>query len=253
MHIDIIFLSYAKNEHLKALTIQSIKTLLASEDTTKIQFNILVIESNKALEPYQFDNTTTIYPNEEFGFNKYLNMGIRASSNRYVCLCNNDLIFHKNWASNILKALHKYSTIYSANPFCDKFNYDERIGYFKQNIILRSKNPELNGGLTGWCIFVKREIFDIIGLLDEQFTFWYADNDYDLTLKKNNIEHALIMNSKVTHVACTSHDLLGSTLNEMTYGQYLKFQKKWHKKSIIRRALFLILKKLNLTCNLLTN
>ena len=40
--IDIIILSFAKNEALKNLTIQTIDTLLASEDPDEIDFNVLV-------------------------------------------------------------------------------------------------------------------------------------------------------------------------------------------------------------------
>ena len=32
--------------------------------------------------------------------------------------------------------------------------------------------------IAGWCIFVKREIFGIMGKLDENFTFTAADYDY---------------------------------------------------------------------------
>src|SRR4051812_37526831 len=91
--IDILILSYAKDEHLKDLTIQTIDTLLKSEDPGEIQFNVVVIESNKQMQPYQFENSTTIYPAEKFGFHKYLNIGIRQTNSPYVCLCNNDLIF----------------------------------------------------------------------------------------------------------------------------------------------------------------
>src|ERR1700749_4974158 len=101
-HIDIIILSYAKDEKLKALTEQTIATLLDSEDPEHIKFDVLVIESDKSLRPYQYPGTQTIYPDETFGYNKYMNIGIKATGNEYVCLCNNDLVFHKGWAGAIL-------------------------------------------------------------------------------------------------------------------------------------------------------
>ena len=127
IEIDIIILSYAKNGMLKQLTEQTISTLLVSEDPAQIHFNIIVIESNKNLAPFQFENTKTIYPKEKFNFNKYLNIGISLTSKKYTCLCNNDLIFHKNWASEILKEFARYPTLLSANPYCERFDYDSRI------------------------------------------------------------------------------------------------------------------------------
>ena len=241
-NIDIIILSYAKNDHLRQLTEQSISTLLESEDREIINFKVLVIESNKTVAPYQFSNTTTIYPNEQFGFNKYLNIGIRSTNSPHICLCNNDLIFHKNWASEILKQFNLYPNLKSANPFCNLFEYDNFI-INSSDLIIRRENLNINGILTGWCIFVERSIFSKIGLLDESFEFWYADNDYDLTLKKHKIDHALIKSSKVTHLACQSHEILGDNLELMTLGQRQVFKRKWGEKSILKKLYNFVLKK----------
>src|ERR1700753_58503 len=123
VEIDIIILSYAKDKKLKRLTEQTIETLLGSEDPLKIHFNVVVIESNKILTPYQFKHSLTIYPDEKFGFNRYLNIGIKATRHSYICLCNNDLIFHAGWASAILRAMWSHPEISSINPLCEHFNY----------------------------------------------------------------------------------------------------------------------------------
>ena len=242
--IDVIILSYAKDEELQAITIQTIDTLIKSEDPQKILFNVIVIESNKNLKPYQFEHSETIYPDVPFGYNRYMNLGIKATSNPYVCMCNNDLIFHKGWAGKILDAFDAYPGLQSANPYCDIFIYDEGISASKDEIIQRQENINKNGSLTGWCIFVKRSIFETIGLLDEQFEFWYADNDYDLTLQKYKIGHALIKTSGVTHLSCASHEALEDKRAEMTTGQRQKFENKWNKKPLIKQMLSLLANKL---------
>jgi GT2 family glycosyltransferase len=235
VEIDIIILSYAKNEALTKLTEQTIATLLTTEDSEAIKFNVLVIESNKAIKPFQFANSTTIYPEDNFGFNKYLNIGVNATNSPYIGLCNNDLVFHKGWASEILKAFEQNSKIMSANP------YGGDAYYFKEvvegpNVMLRSKNPNANGVLTGWCILVKRVIFNTIGPLDEQFEFWYADNDYDRTLKKYRVEHALVKTAIVEHVAMQSHDALDDK-EKYTHGQKEKFDKKWNSVPTLKKFL----------------
>lgn len=239
--IDIIILSYAKNEHLKNLTDQTIATLLDSEDPDKIHFNVIVIESQKSLNPYQFENSTTIYPEEKFGFHKYLNIGIKASNSPYVCLCNNDLIFHKGWASEILKAMDNDATMLSASPYCRNFHAKEGFpenaepleGYF--------------GVLVGWCIFVKREIFDTIGLLDENFTFWYCDYDYLNTLKKFGVKNCLVSSSFVTHLGSESLNTVSSKEHKkLTQIPRFYFSYKWHHHSYIRYLLETFLYKLRL-------
>lgn len=223
--IDIIILSNGKTEQLRDTTQQAIDTVLSSEDPNKVKFEILVIESDKSLKPFQYPNTTTIYPDEPFGYNKYLNIGINMTHNEYVCLCNNDLLFHKNWASEILKAMDLDPKLLSVNPYSENFDYNERIKN-GPNVIYRNKTLDINGVLTGWCIFVKRSIFEKIGLFDEQFTFWYADNDYDLVLRRHNIKHALVKSSLVTHIACQSHDLLAD-MKQSTTVQSTIYIKKW--------------------------
>jgi GT2 family glycosyltransferase len=233
-NIDIIILSYAKTDELKQTTLNCIESLLISEPTEKIIFKTLVIESNKDLQPYQYPDTKTIYPDAPFGYNRYMNIGIGATNNPYVCLCNNDLIFHFNWASELIAAFNKYPVLESANPYCATIDYDEKIKK-GGNVIRRDKNLKVNGILMGWCIFVKRSIFNKIGLLDEQFTFWYADNDYDMTLRKHGIKHALVKSSLVSHLSCQSHDMLLDKKEELTVGQWSVFQKKWQKKSILKK------------------
>jgi GT2 family glycosyltransferase len=243
--IDIIILSYAKTEALKQITLDCVDSLFRSENTKNIFFDTLVIESNRAMKPYQYPGTKTIYPDVAFGYNRYLNIGIKATNNPFVCLCNNDLVFHQDWATELLKAFRQYPVLSSANPYSQNFDYDIRIKE-GANVIRRDKTMDMNGVLTGWCIFAKRSIFKKIGLFDEQFTFWYADNDYDQTLRKHGLKHALVKSSLVTHLFCQSHDLLLDKLEELTTGQRAIFDKKWHQPSFAKTLVKKIAVKLKL-------
>jgi len=239
--VDIIILSYAKTDKLKDITLQGITTLFASENPDEIEFNVLVIESNKSLGPYQYPGTTTLYPDAKFGFHKYFNIGIKQTNNRYICLCNNDLIFHKGWASEILKAMDNDPAILSAVPYCPNFHKKEGFpenappfaGYF--------------GVLIGWCIFVKRELFDIIGLLDEKFVFWYCDYDYSNTLEKYKIRSCLISTAVVTHLGSESISVVESKEHKkLTQIPRFYFSYKWHHHSYIRYKLETLLYKIKM-------
>jgi len=184
------------------------------------------------MKPYQYPGTTTIYPDTDFGYNKFMNIGIKATSSEYICLCNNDLLFYKNWASEILGVFEKQKEIDSANPLCPSFEYDQKIND-GPNIIIRNQNLGINGILTGWCIFMRRSLIKKIGLLDERFTFWYADNDYDMTLRKYRVKHALIKTSLVEHLIAQSHDLLAGKKTEQTSGQYAVFHNKWYSSKVV--------------------
>ena len=232
--IDIIILSFAKDEQLKNLTIQTIDTVLASEKPEDIHFNIVVIESNNALKPYQFENSVTIYPGTKFGFNKFLNIGIRATSNKYVCLCNNDLIFNKGWASEMLNFINGFgSDIIVTSPFCEKSHVNFKDaqapleGYF--------------GYFAGHCFFTTRETLALVGPLDEKINFWYSDSDFLELMAKYNIKHYLLPNSKVYHLGSKATaqfwklDFLRYTHHPNIYFCY-----KWRDKNIVRYYLRLL-------------
>jgi GT2 family glycosyltransferase len=227
--IDIIILSYAKTDLLKGLTIKTIKSVLESENPACIQFNILVIESNKKLKPYIFEHAATIYPRSKFGFHKYLNLGISLTSSPYLCLCNNDLIFHQNWASEIVSAMKKDPSLLSASPYCPDYHNEQGLA---------QGGPPLEGYfnvITGWCIFLRRELFAMIGLLDENLTFWYSDADYCQTLIENRIKHYLIPTSIVTHLGSESFKTLTPLdKRKLTAGPKLYYDYKWKHGSWLR-------------------
>jgi GT2 family glycosyltransferase len=223
--IDIIILSYAQSEALKAITEECIDSLKASEDPEKIRFNIIVIETERNNKPFQYPGTTTVYPDEEFGYNRYMNIGIEMSSAKYVCLCNNDLIFNPSWATEILKAFNKYYGLSSASPACSL--HHPKMGFELNNGIYPGYRNHFE--VAGWCLFMKREVLEVTGKLDENYKFWCADNDYANTLSALRIGHALISSSIVNHL---EHQTINSIQigdeQELTANEFFYFEKKWN-------------------------
>lgn len=223
MKVDVIIISDAKNDALKHLTAQTLNTLFASEEN--VTFYAYIIESSNADFSHVHKNVKTIHPTKEFGYHRYLNIGRKLGSSEYVCLCNNDLKFHKNWASNMINEMER-NKLLSASPMSvdhntAKFNLKQNSGVLF--------GYEIAKHVAGWCIFQKRSIYSIIGDLDERFIFWYCDNDYSMTLKKNNIKHGLVTSSRVDHIV--SKTLNTKTKREfdlLTIKQENTFKSKWN-------------------------
>lgn len=188
IEIDIVILSFAKNERLREVTDTGLKTLLSSEPGHKIRFNVVVLESNREARPYAYDQVRTEYPQTKFGYHKYMNIGIGMGTSPYVCICNNDLVFHPGWASAILDAFGQDPALTSASPACS-------IHHPQQGISLSGEvlyGYEVRRELIGWCLFFKREMLKVTGKLDPKFKFWYADNDYSMMLQKHGLKHAMV-------------------------------------------------------------
>lgn len=224
--VDVIILSYAKDDASRQMTLDAIDSLIASEPDGTIRFLILIIESNSALAPFQYPNSKTIYPPLPFGYHRFMNIGISQTVSSYLCLCNNDLVFHPFWASVILKEMEKDSALMSASPRCSVFHGKRGLDLSKKIHV----GYENGVHVAGWCIFAKRAIFSIIGPLDEHFDFWYCDDDYRNTLEKHGVKHALITDAIVDHLGSKTID--SSTLSaeqrwRLTTWQRLYYEFKW--------------------------
>ena len=194
--IDIVIISFAKNAECEKTTIECLKSLLSSEENSEQIFNIIVIESNPNIKyDHVSKNIKTYFAPLPYGYNKFLNFGRKKGNSEWVALCNNDLIFEKKWFSNILKTSSVYSDVLSFSPICSLTQPSLGINVNSGNFL----GYEVRKHISGWCIVQKRIIYDKIGDLDESFIHWCSDNDYAITLFKNNLKHILVTDSVVVH------------------------------------------------------
>jgi GT2 family glycosyltransferase len=230
IQIDVIILSFAKNERLRQVTEVALKTLLDSEPVHKIRFNVVVLESNKETQPYSYPQVRTEFPQTKFGYHKYMNIGIEMGTSPYVCICNNDLVFHPGWASAIMDAFGEDPTLNSASPACS-------IHHPQQGISLNGEvlyGYEVRRELVGWCLFFKREMLKVTGRLDPRFKFWYADNDYSMMLQKHGFKHALVTDSIVDHLESqTLNTEDQSKRKKLTARERFYFEYKWKGRSLL--------------------
>jgi GT2 family glycosyltransferase len=253
MKLSAIILAMTTTEELFAMTLNCINSLMASEND--VDMEIIVVESNKNYIDSDFiypDYVKVIVPESRFNFHKFLNIGIKASIGDYVALCNNDLIFYNNWFNEILKVKKENPSIMSFSPNgkvndCS-FDKEFELGY------------KLRTHIMGWCIVASRNVFPEIGFLDETFDFYFADNDYAMSLKCNNIKHAIVFNSYVAHLEKKSSSENGNFKtknsfiekykipsyllngeygwvleNEKNLSGFLKFYNKWGSPNLLYR------------------
>ena len=263
MKLSTIILAKTASADLYQMTLNAIDSLLQSE--SEVVHEIIIVESNPDYlkEGFAYDaRIKVLLPNEKFNFHKFLNYGIQAATGDYIALCNNDLIFHPHWFSAILTVSEQNTQILSFSPseIIEGGKAGFEIGY------------KVMTHIKGWCLVVKKELVPLIGPLDEQFDFYFADNDYALTLIQFNVPHALVYASKVEHLAKRSTKVkTGNTdylahysipkylyncdytyvlEDELSLNGFLKYQSKWGSPNWIYKkkkvALFLMKYKLGI-------
>ena len=207
IQLSVVILAMTSNEELYKMTSHCIESFLAN--TPDISFEIIVVESNKKYADSEFiypDFVKIIIPDSHFNFHKFLNIGIRESQGEYIALCNNDLIFHENWFAEILKVAERNPSIKSFSP-----NGTTSVLGSEQDFAIGHK---VQTHVKGWCLVVESQVFQTIKYLDETFDFYYADNDYAMSLKTHNIKHAIVYKSYVEHLEKKSSDVLSDASNQ---------------------------------------
>jgi len=186
-----------------------------------IKFNICIVESGPNFIDKGQDITIK-YDRDIFCYNHALNQGIAKGSSEWIILANNDLIFKNNFMVEILLANHMNPEIMSFSPWNSMWYWHERIyGTFHptEKII---EGYRIGHELTGWCIIVKRAIFNKIEL-SEGVKFWYSDNVYADALLEAGLRHALVTGSKVDHIVSQTKVMTGLEMNQ-AYHEYSLFR-----------------------------
>jgi GT2 family glycosyltransferase len=204
--IDVVMPADSSMASLRRMTQRCIDSLIASED---MKFNIVVIDGNK--DSLGFVGAKTIVYHFPFNYNKCVNLGLTYGNADVVAICNNDLLFDRLWLTKTLEAMgEKYL---SASPNNKLSSGGIVEGYKIEKILL------------GWCIVVKRKVFEQIGPLDESVTFWYSDNLYGEQLRKAEIKHILVLNAFVRHLGSQTLRLINNKI-VLTLEQKKIFEKR---------------------------
>lgn len=194
--LDVVIISDAKTPHLESITRDALYSLFESE--TEVEIRAFVVESSDHDFRYVHPNVTMVKPSPPFNYHKYANLGRRLGKAEFVCICNNDVVFYKGWASSIIEAMRQDPELLSASPWAA---HTHMLQGYRANVCSAPVyDHTISRYLCGWCIFQRRSLYDRIGNLCEDFPFYYCDNDYSMTLKSLGIRHALIPDSQVDHV-----------------------------------------------------
>ena len=195
--LSVIILSYALDNEIYQMNCQCIDSLLASEQWDNGELDILLIESDKK-NPYIYDERVKVLvPDEKFNFHRFFNIGLSQTYGEFIAFCNNDIVFTKGWFSSILKVKQKHPEFMCFSPLDRNYPLmSEDVLPNTQDYYIGWKNKQ---HFAAWCFVWERRVFNTIGLFDEDFDFYYADDDELQTLRYYAIPNVLVTASEVKH------------------------------------------------------
>lgn len=200
-----------------------LSNLLDSLKKIKTSFDIIIVDNSSQDDSVSFlknnyPEIKLIENKENKGFAYAVNQGIKESKTKYVFLLNNDTVVQENILDELLKTMHKDNSIFSVSAKMIQLNNTQLIddagdnynilGWSKKrgnnhNISEYSEDSEIFGACAGAALY-KRDIFDVIGLFDENFESYVEDMDISFRARIYGYKSYYSANSIVYHYGSAS-------------------------------------------------
>jgi GT2 family glycosyltransferase len=160
-----------------------------------------------------------VAPGKNLGFSGGMNLGIRsalASGADYVVLVNSDVLVTPDCLDTLQKALEATPGAGIAGPMVLArsapdtiaslgLSFDHRTGRMQERSARRrrqspaSLGPHTSDAVSGCCMFVAREVFATVGLLDEDYFFGFEDIDFCLSARALGFTTLVVPGAVVYH------------------------------------------------------
>ena len=221
---SIIILSYNTQELLQ-LCLASIH-----EYTEAGTYEIIVVENGSEDGSAEWlkeqQGLICIYNDENRGFPKGCNQGLKAATGTELLLLNSDTVVTKDWLKNLRRALcssPKVGAVGCVTNYCSNNqrieaaykNIEEMLAfaadYNKSDPALWEKRTKL----VGFCYLFKREVLEKIGFLDERFSPGnYEDDDFSLRILQAGYDLLLCRDTFIHHFGSASFEKKLKVQNE---------------------------------------
>lgn len=230
MRCDIIIpiwnqLSFTRDclEHILKNTNYSYRLILidnASENDTAEYLRRFAVDNSDKVELVRND--------ENLGYIKAINQGLKISKAPYVCMMNNDTIPAVGWLERMVEFAESNPDVGLINPQCGGHDNTPVNDYARSLERCKGEYMEMNQ-CQGFCMLVKRELVNKIGVLDEAFGIGgYDDTDYSMRAHKAGYRSVSIRDSYVFHRIHASFDKAGNREEWVKRNQKIYYE-KWGK------------------------
>jgi len=160
------------------------------------------------------------------GFPRACNMGMRMASGDQLMLLNNDVVATPRWLENLLDALHASDEIGAVGPVTNHAAPRQRVDIAFDGpddfaaIAARLNSPdpakrEPALRLVGFCMLIKRPVYERVGGLDERFSpGHYEDDDYCFRIRMHGYGLRICRDTLVWHEGSASFRLGGEAAQQ---------------------------------------
>lgn len=240
MKTSIIILTYNHFEHTRRC-VDSVRNYTAGAN-----YEVIVVDNNSTdgTKDWLREQKDIQYISNpwNYGRARSINQGIRMAEGRSILLLSSSAFVTPNWIDNLACCLYSSSFIGSVGPLSNEdSNYNimkspseniQDAAGFPQGF--NRCNPQKwvdKDRLSSFCIMVRREIIDEIGLLDERyFPEYYEVDDYFLRMKLAGYRVMLCMDTFIYSQRAEDADNEDKAMMDIRLMNKEKFEVKWNNK-----------------------
>jgi GT2 family glycosyltransferase len=174
---------------------------------------------------------------KNLGFPVAVNQGIKASAGEIIVILNNDTIVTPGWLEKFKYHLKTFGMVGPVSnrvsgPQCIPAENlrDKEAIYSTADLVAAEKRGRAYPWhrLVFFCVAIKREVVDKIGLLDEQFSPGnFEDDDYCLRAIEAGFKMGVAEDIFIYHVGSATHHSLLLDHKKLLYTNRMKFLAKW--------------------------
>lgn len=180
------------------------------------ELSVIVVDNNStdgSLEKAKakFSKAVFIRNEQNLGFASGNNIGIKFALEHgadYVLLLNNDTIVTPGFLMPLMDTFKVNEKIGLVSPLIFQGNSKKiwfsggKINWLKMRTKHLNKSRKKNyksDFISGCAMFVKKEVFKKVGLLDEDFFLYWEDADFSVRVKRAGFECMIVPDSQIGH------------------------------------------------------
>ena len=174
------------------------------------------------------------------GFPAAVNQGLKESSGRQVLLLNNDTIPTSGWLGRMLSALDSDQSIGIVGPVSNSVSGPQQVDVGYRDLasldgFAWERGRRFDGQrvdhdrIVGFCMLIRRQVINAIGLLDERFGIGnFEDDDYCRRTRNAGFRTVIALDSFVHHFGSRTFAASGIDTAQLLRENEQKYRAKWN-------------------------
>jgi GT2 family glycosyltransferase/tetratricopeptide (TPR) repeat protein len=176
---------------------------------------------------------------KNLGFPAAVNQGMRTSRGDAILLLNNDVIVTPKWLDRLTRAIQNSTNIGLVGPCSNsvsgpqqvpvEYSDLEDLNLFAEKWAKEKEGQLVDvGRLVGFCLMIKRGLFEQIGFLDERFGIGnFEDDDYCLRARQAGFRAVIARDCFVHHFGSATFKSIGIDIRTLLVANSCSFREKW--------------------------